>query len=90
MKVRTGRVVCVSKIAVGDRRAELHASGAIAVDMESVWLAPRRRAPVRRRARRARQSVARAAAPQAVSGAAAARALRRVAARFMTGRRRLR
>ena len=33
MKVRTGRVVCVSKIAVGERRAELHAGGAIAVDM---------------------------------------------------------
>ncbi len=39
LKVRVGRVVCVSKIAVGERRAELHASGAIAVDMESVWLA---------------------------------------------------
>jgi 4-hydroxy-3-methylbut-2-en-1-yl diphosphate reductase len=39
MKVRTGRVVCVSKLALGDRRAQLHADGAIAVDMESVWLA---------------------------------------------------
>jgi 4-hydroxy-3-methylbut-2-enyl diphosphate reductase len=39
MKVRVGRVVCVSKIAVGERRTELHAGGAIAVDMESVWLA---------------------------------------------------
>ncbi len=39
MKVRVGNVVCVSKIAVGERRAQLHASGAIAVDMESVWLA---------------------------------------------------
>jgi 4-hydroxy-3-methylbut-2-enyl diphosphate reductase len=38
MKVRVGDLVCVSKIAVGGRRAELHASGAIAVDMESVWL----------------------------------------------------
>jgi 4-hydroxy-3-methylbut-2-enyl diphosphate reductase len=39
MKVRTGHVVCVSKLALGDRRAELLAGGAIAVDMESVWLA---------------------------------------------------
>ena len=39
MKVRTGRVVCVSKLALGERRAQLHAEGAIAVDMESVWLA---------------------------------------------------
>ncbi len=39
MKVRTGDVVCVSRLALGERRAELHAGGAIAVDMESVWLA---------------------------------------------------
>jgi 4-hydroxy-3-methylbut-2-enyl diphosphate reductase len=39
MKVRTGDVVCVSRLALGDRRAQLHAGGAIAVDMESVWLA---------------------------------------------------
>jgi len=39
MKVRVGNVVCVSKIAVGERRAQLLAGGAIAVDMESVWLA---------------------------------------------------
>jgi 4-hydroxy-3-methylbut-2-en-1-yl diphosphate reductase len=39
MKVRTGDVVCVSKLALGERRAQLHAGGAIAVDMESVWLA---------------------------------------------------
>jgi 4-hydroxy-3-methylbut-2-enyl diphosphate reductase len=39
MKVRVGSVVCVSKLALGERRAELHAAGAIAVDMESVWLA---------------------------------------------------
>ena len=39
MKVRSGEVVCVSRLALGERRAELHASGAIAVDMESVWLA---------------------------------------------------
>ncbi len=39
MKVRSGRIVCVSKLALGERRAELHAGGAIGVDMESVWLA---------------------------------------------------
>jgi 4-hydroxy-3-methylbut-2-enyl diphosphate reductase len=39
LKVRTGKVVCVSRLALGERRAELHAGGAIAVDMESVWLA---------------------------------------------------
>jgi len=39
LKVRAGNVVCVSRLALGERRAQLHASGAIAVDMESVWLA---------------------------------------------------
>jgi 4-hydroxy-3-methylbut-2-enyl diphosphate reductase len=39
LKVRVGRLVCVSKLALGERRAELHAGGAIAVDMESLWLA---------------------------------------------------
>lgn len=39
LKVRTGAVVCVSRLALGERRAQLHAGGAIAVDMESVWLA---------------------------------------------------
>jgi 4-hydroxy-3-methylbut-2-en-1-yl diphosphate reductase len=38
LKVRVGPVVCVSKLALGERRAELHRGGAIAVDMESVWL----------------------------------------------------
>jgi 4-hydroxy-3-methylbut-2-enyl diphosphate reductase len=38
LRVRSGRVVCVSRLALGERRAELHANGAIAVDMESVWL----------------------------------------------------
>ena len=62
LKVRTGDVVCVSRLALGERRAELHAGGAIAVDMESVWLAAgSRRAAVRRRAGRARQPRARAA-----------------------------
>ncbi|HEX5224505.1 MAG TPA: hypothetical protein VFW29_05190 [Solirubrobacteraceae bacterium] len=39
MKLRTGPIVCVSKVAVGERRVQLLASGAIGVDMESVWLA---------------------------------------------------
>ncbi|MGO9490189.1 MAG: hypothetical protein ACLQBB_14335 [Solirubrobacteraceae bacterium] len=39
MKVRVGPLVCVSRLALGERRSELHAGGAIAVDMESVWLA---------------------------------------------------
>ncbi len=39
LKVRSGGIVCVSRLALGERRAELHAGGAIAVDMESVWLA---------------------------------------------------
>jgi 4-hydroxy-3-methylbut-2-en-1-yl diphosphate reductase len=37
--VRNGPVVCVSRLALGERRAQLRAGGAIAVDMESVWLA---------------------------------------------------
>ena len=39
LSVRSGPVVCVSRLALGERRAQLHAGGAIAVDMESVWLA---------------------------------------------------
>jgi 4-hydroxy-3-methylbut-2-en-1-yl diphosphate reductase len=39
MKLRSGNIVCVSRIAVGERRTELGSSGAIAVDMESAWLA---------------------------------------------------
>ena len=39
MKVRSGEIVCVSKLALGERRAQLLAGGALAVDMESVWLA---------------------------------------------------
>ncbi len=39
LKVRCGSIVCVSRLALGDRRAQLLAGGAIAVDMESVWLA---------------------------------------------------
>lgn len=40
MKVRSGAIVCVSKIALGERRAQLLADGALGCDMESVWLAP--------------------------------------------------
>ncbi len=39
LTVRSGEIVCVSKLALGPRRAELLAGGALAVDMESVWLA---------------------------------------------------
>jgi 4-hydroxy-3-methylbut-2-enyl diphosphate reductase len=39
LRVRQGRVVCVSRLALGERRAQLLAGGAMAVDMESVWLA---------------------------------------------------
>ncbi|HYM46197.1 MAG TPA: hypothetical protein VES65_08575 [Solirubrobacteraceae bacterium] len=39
LSVRSGEIVCVSKLALGPRRAQLLAGGALAVDMESVWLA---------------------------------------------------
>ncbi len=39
LQVRTGPIVSVSRIAVGERRAQLLAGGALAVDMESAWLA---------------------------------------------------
>jgi 4-hydroxy-3-methylbut-2-enyl diphosphate reductase len=39
MKVRSGHIVSSQKLALGERRAQLLAGGAIAVDMESVWLA---------------------------------------------------
>jgi 4-hydroxy-3-methylbut-2-enyl diphosphate reductase len=38
LKLRSGPIVCVSKIAVGERREQLLRAGAIGVDMESVWL----------------------------------------------------
>jgi 4-hydroxy-3-methylbut-2-enyl diphosphate reductase len=38
MKLRTGPIVCVSRIATGERREQLLRAGAIGVDMESVWL----------------------------------------------------
>jgi 4-hydroxy-3-methylbut-2-enyl diphosphate reductase len=82
MKVRSGKIVCVSRLALGERRRELHRGGAIAVDMESVWLAPgaggRPFAVVRVVLDSPTHELMR---PQAVVGAVrAARALRRVAA----------
>lgn len=82
MTVRSGEIVCVSKLALGERRAQLLAGGAIAVDMESVWLAAgaagRPFAVVRVVLDSPNHELLR---PQAVSGALrAARALRRVAA----------
>ena len=75
MKVRVGNVVCVSRLALGERRAELHAGGAIAVDMESVWLAGAASgAPFRGGARRARQPAPRADAPAGDRRGAAGRA----------------
>ncbi len=81
MKVRVGRVVCTSRLALGPRRAELHRAGAIAVDMESVWLAAaaggRPFGVVRVVLDSPSHELLR---PQAVGGALrAARALRRVA-----------
>ncbi|MGH2854750.1 MAG: 4-hydroxy-3-methylbut-2-enyl diphosphate reductase, partial [Solirubrobacteraceae bacterium] len=40
LRVRRGTVASVARIAMGDARVELREAGAIAVDMESVWLAP--------------------------------------------------
>lgn len=39
LPVRSGPIVCVSRLALGERREQLRAAGALAVDMESVWLA---------------------------------------------------
>ena len=81
LKVRVGNVVCVSRLALGERRAELHRGGAIAVDMESVWLAgaagERPFGVVRVVLDSPRHELMR---PQAIGGALrAAKALRRVA-----------
>jgi 4-hydroxy-3-methylbut-2-enyl diphosphate reductase len=40
MRVRTGVVASVERLAMGETRTRLRERGAIAVDMESVWLAP--------------------------------------------------
>jgi 4-hydroxy-3-methylbut-2-enyl diphosphate reductase len=81
MTVRSGEIVCVAKIALGERRAQLLADGALAVDMESVWLAAgsvgRPFAVVRVVLDSPSHELLR---PQALTGALrAARALRRVA-----------
>jgi 4-hydroxy-3-methylbut-2-enyl diphosphate reductase len=81
LKVRSGKIVCVARLALGERRGELLDGGAIAVDMESVWLAPsageRPFGVVRVVLDSPRHELLR---PQAVPGAVrAARALRRVA-----------
>jgi 4-hydroxy-3-methylbut-2-enyl diphosphate reductase len=81
MKVRAGRIACVSRLALGERRRQLHAGGAIAVDMESVWLAagagPRPFGVVRVVLDSPSHELMR---PQAAAGAVrAARALREVA-----------
>lgn len=39
LTVRQGPIVGVGKIATGERREQLRAAGALAVDMESAWLA---------------------------------------------------
>ena len=81
MAVRAATIVGVSKLALGERRAQLRAGGALAVDMESAWLAAgaagRPFAVVRVVLDSPSHELLR---PQAAGGALrAARALRRVA-----------
>jgi 4-hydroxy-3-methylbut-2-enyl diphosphate reductase len=40
LRVRCGTVASVARLAMGDARVRLREAGAIAVDMESAWLAP--------------------------------------------------
>jgi 4-hydroxy-3-methylbut-2-enyl diphosphate reductase len=40
LQVHVAPVVCVGRLALGERREQLRDAGAAAVDMESVWLAP--------------------------------------------------
>ncbi|HWX44711.1 MAG TPA: hypothetical protein VNY52_05250 [Solirubrobacteraceae bacterium] len=40
LSVRRGQIASVARLAMGDARVRLREGGAIAVDMESVWLAP--------------------------------------------------
>jgi 4-hydroxy-3-methylbut-2-en-1-yl diphosphate reductase len=82
MTVRVGPIVGVAKIATGERREQLRAGGALAVDMESAWLAAgaagRPFAVVRVVLDSPSHELLR---PQALGGALkAARALRRVSA----------
>ncbi len=39
LSARSGPIVCVGRLALGERREQLRVAGALAVDMESVWLA---------------------------------------------------
>lgn len=39
LRASTGEVVCVGRLALGERREQLYRAGAAVVDMESVWLA---------------------------------------------------
>lgn len=39
LAAQLGQVVCVGRLALGDRRRQLVETGAVAVDMESAWLA---------------------------------------------------
>ncbi|HUA12367.1 MAG TPA: hypothetical protein VMA83_10210 [Solirubrobacteraceae bacterium] len=41
LKIRSGPVVSVSRLALGERREQLGRDGALAVDMESLWLLER-------------------------------------------------
>jgi 4-hydroxy-3-methylbut-2-enyl diphosphate reductase len=82
LTVRRGPIVCVARLALGERREQLSAAGALAVDMESVWLAAgaagRPFATVRVVLDSPSHELLR---PQALAGALrAGRALRRVAA----------
>jgi 4-hydroxy-3-methylbut-2-enyl diphosphate reductase len=87
LRVRCGPVVSVRRLALGQRRAELHAAGAIAVDMESAWLAQgasgRPLGVVRVVLDSPSHELMRPAI--VVSGPRAARALRRVAAAAVHG-----
>jgi 4-hydroxy-3-methylbut-2-enyl diphosphate reductase len=40
LRVRRGQIASVARLAMGDTRVRLREAGSIAVDMESVWLAP--------------------------------------------------
>jgi 4-hydroxy-3-methylbut-2-enyl diphosphate reductase len=40
LRIRRGAVVCVSRLVLGEQRRRLLEGGSIAVDMESLWLAP--------------------------------------------------
>jgi 4-hydroxy-3-methylbut-2-enyl diphosphate reductase len=87
MRVRCGGVVSVTRLALGERRAELHGAGAIAVDMESAWLAAGARGRPFGVVRVVLDSPSHELLRPglAVSGPRAARALRRVAAAALSG-----